>query len=92
MVHVDAGKELDLGHFAIEISGCDDPRVNCDPIGPAPVPDPIRILTVCEALRNLDRYNFKLVIIVGRLGKTDEGTWISGVARISQLTGLFGQI
>lgn len=76
MVHVEAGKEIDLGRFPIELSGCDDPRVICDYFGPAPAPDPIRILTVCEALRNLDSYNFKLVIIIGRLGRTDEGTWL----------------
>ena len=85
MVRVEAGKETGIGQFALEVSGCDDPRLNCDYLispnrevyfGPMPVPAPIRILTVCEALRNLDIYNFKLVIIVGRRVETDEGTWL----------------
>ena len=39
--------------------------------GPAPV------LTVCEALKDIGRYDGKAVIVVGRLTSTEEGGWLN---------------
>ena len=39
--------------------------------------DDIPVLTVCEALTDLPRFDGKSVIIVGRMASTDEGSWIS---------------
>jgi len=39
--------------------------------------DDIPVLTVCEALIDLPRFDGKSVIIVGRMASTDEGSWIS---------------
>src|ERR1035437_1930623 len=40
------------------------------------VPD-IPVVTVCEAILNRDRYNRKAIIVVGLLGWTFEGNWLS---------------
>ncbi len=37
----------------------------------------IPIITVCEALHDLARYNGKTIVIVGRLVSTMEGSWLS---------------
>lgn len=43
---------------------------------PSPA-QPIAVITVCEALKNLSLYNGKPIVIVGRLGGTFEGSWLS---------------
>lgn len=41
------------------------------------LPDrPLRPVTVCEVISDLDAYGGKTVAVVGRLGGTDEGTWL----------------
>jgi hypothetical protein len=37
----------------------------------------IRVLTVCESLADLNRYSGQTVILVGKLGSTMEGVWLS---------------
>jgi len=37
----------------------------------------IPVLTVCEALNDLHKYNDKAVVLVGKLMGTDEGRWLS---------------
>ena len=37
---------------------------------------PIPVLTVCEVLSDLSRYDGKLVIVVGRSVRTSEGSWL----------------
>jgi hypothetical protein len=37
----------------------------------------VPVVTVCEALHDLSRYNGESIIVVGRLGHTDEGSWLS---------------
>ena len=37
----------------------------------------IPVLTVCEALGELSRHNGQSVVVVGRFGYTDEGSWLS---------------
>jgi hypothetical protein len=37
----------------------------------------VPVLTVCEALQSRITYNAKLVVLVGRLGSTFEGSWLS---------------
>ncbi len=37
----------------------------------------IPVVTVCEALQDLSGYNGKSIIVVGRIGYTREGTWLS---------------
>jgi len=39
-------------------------------------PDEVPVLTVCEALNDLQRFEGKSVIIVGRFSSTDEGSWL----------------
>jgi hypothetical protein len=34
------------------------------------------VLTVCEVLSDLQRYQGKLVVVVGRSGATSEGSWL----------------
>ena len=36
----------------------------------------VPVLTVCEALNSLGQHNGKLVIVVGKLVGTDEGSWL----------------
>src|ERR1019366_6710591 len=36
----------------------------------------VPVLTVCEALSDLERYTGKSVIVVGRTTSTDEGSWL----------------
>lgn len=36
----------------------------------------VPVLTVCEALNGLDKYDGGIVIVVGREGYTDEGSWL----------------
>jgi hypothetical protein len=42
-----------------------------------PTAPDIAIVTVCEAILNRDRYNGKAIIVVGLLGWTFEGNWLS---------------
>ena len=37
----------------------------------------VPVVTVCEALHDLGRYNGKSIVLVGRFGSTDEGSWLS---------------
>lgn len=37
----------------------------------------IPVLSVCEVLKDLDRYEGKSVIVVGRSSATDEGSWLT---------------
>jgi hypothetical protein len=37
----------------------------------------IPVLTVCEALNNLSQHNGKVVVVVGKLVGTEEGSWLS---------------
>jgi hypothetical protein len=37
----------------------------------------VPVLTVCEALQNRLDFNGKVVVIVGRLGRTTEGSWLA---------------
>ncbi len=37
----------------------------------------VPVITVCEALHDLSRYNGMTAIVVGRLGSTGEGSWLS---------------
>ena len=37
----------------------------------------VPVVTVCEALQDLSRYNGMVVIVVGRSGGTNEGSWLS---------------
>lgn len=38
---------------------------------------PPPVLTVCEVMADLDRYDGKVVVVVGRLDGTDEGAWLA---------------
>ena len=40
-------------------------------------PDDVPVLTVCEALNDLPRFDGKSVIVVGRYGASDEGSWLN---------------
>ena len=37
----------------------------------------VPVVTVCEALHDLARYNGKSIVVVGRFGSTGEGSWLS---------------
>jgi hypothetical protein len=37
----------------------------------------VPVVTVCEALHDLSRYHGKSIVVVGRFGSTDEGSWLS---------------
>jgi hypothetical protein len=37
----------------------------------------VPVVTVCEALQDRDLYNGKSIVVVGRHGGTDEGSWLS---------------
>lgn len=37
----------------------------------------VPIISVCEALSDRARFNGKSIVVVGRFGYTDEGTWLS---------------
>jgi hypothetical protein len=37
----------------------------------------VAVLTVCEALNDLSRYNGKTVVLVGKFASTSEGAWLS---------------
>lgn len=41
------------------------------------LPEPVPVITVCEALNDLSRYNGKSVILVGRFASSEEGSWLS---------------
>ena len=41
----------------------------------APLPD-VPIVTVCEALTELQRYDGKTIVVIGRFSHTDEGSWL----------------
>jgi hypothetical protein len=45
--------------------------------GQTAAPDDVPVLTVCEVLSDLDRYEGKSIIIVGRSSWTDEGSWLT---------------
>jgi len=36
----------------------------------------VPVVTVCEAIHDLSRNNGQSIIVVGRLGSTDEGSWL----------------
>ena len=38
--------------------------------------DPLPVLTVCEVMKDLQRFDGKAVIVVGRYSHTDEGSWL----------------
>ena len=37
----------------------------------------VPVVTLCEALSDLSRYNGQSIVVVGRFGYTDEGSWLS---------------
>jgi hypothetical protein len=75
-VVVGPGVSADLGTIVLRFGRCNTPDGPiCDEL-----PDqaePIPTLTVCEALRNLDRYNGKEVVLAGLSAYTFEGTFLS---------------
>ncbi len=44
---------------------------------PAAPSEALPVITVCEALEDLSRYNGKSVVIVGRSSYTNEGSWLT---------------
>jgi hypothetical protein len=46
-------------------------------VGQTPGNDAIPVVTVCDVLKDLGRYNGKSVIVVGRRSGTMEGDWLS---------------
>jgi hypothetical protein len=36
----------------------------------------VPVVTVCEALKDLSRYNGKSIVVAGRLANTNEGVWL----------------
>jgi hypothetical protein len=49
--------------------------------------DEVPVLTVCEVLSDLDRYEGKSIIVVGRFGWTDEGSWLSEDCKLKVVRG-----
>jgi hypothetical protein len=92
-VEIKDGKETDIGHLLLPLSGCDDPDVICDDFGIGPergkVEEPVPFLTVCEVLKSLEQYNYKRVVIVGRLSETDKGTWLDQECSYALITDRF---
>ena len=63
-----SGERVDVGTLKLRISGCDSPGVNCDTFGPTPPHrPPVAVVDLCEALKNPDRYENKLTVMVGML-------------------------
>ena len=67
-VRVSSGHETDVGVLELRISGCDSPGVICDTFGtPPPRPPAVPVIDLCEALKSPDRYENKLIVMVGLL-------------------------
>jgi hypothetical protein len=66
-VRIESDAWLDTGDLVLPLSGCDEPGVICDSVGPEPPPPAIQILTVCEALRDRDAFYQRQVVLVSML-------------------------
>lgn len=53
----------------------------------AAMPEDGLALTVCEVLSDLDRYEGKSIIVVGRFSWTDEGSWLSEDCKLEIVRG-----
>ena len=43
--------------------------------------EPVPVLTVCEALKDIEKYDGKTIIVFGRFASSMEGGWLSAGMR-----------
>jgi hypothetical protein len=83
-LHVAPAEQVDLGVIHLVHTVCNAPgKPICDEVEaakaatpPQPVSAGIPVLTVCEILRDVGRYDGKPVVVVGQFVATSEGSWL----------------
>jgi hypothetical protein len=83
-LHVASAKPIDLGVIHLVLAPCNEPgKPICDGFEAAKATAPlsqssteIPVLTVCEVLHDVGRYDGKSVVVVGRSVGTMEGSWL----------------
>jgi hypothetical protein len=83
-LHVVSARPVDLGVIHLVLAPCNEPGKSvCDEVEAAKATTPlsqssteIPVLTVCEILHDVGRYDGKSVIVVGRSVGTMEGSWL----------------
>ena len=78
-VTIRARKQTNVGVLRLELLPCGVPGGPvCDTVTAPATSSPVDVpvVTVCEVLRDPDRYDHRIAIVVGALSSTEEGAWL----------------